>query len=129
MGIKPIAALAALAASVFAAPAHSQAFGEVTSPMTSFFVAIPLDGSTRKEQEMNFGLKFQGSRPYQAVKVDYKTFKFLDAAIAGVEAKYIVAGAVALGVGVAMTKKDKSQSQSFQQQQAEQQAACPEICK
>jgi len=129
MGIRLVAvSVAAAAAALFAAPAFSQAFTDIRAPMTSFYVAIPLDGATRKEQEMNFGLQFQGSKPYQSVKVDYKTFKLLEGAIAGMEAKYIIAGAVAVGAAVAVAKKDKSTSQSFQQQQAQQQAACPEIC-
>ena len=117
-------AAAAAAAALFAAPAFSQAFSDVRSPMTSFYVAVPLDGATRKDSQWNFGLQFQGSKPYQSVKVDYQTFKFLDAAIAGVEMKYLVVGAVAVGAAVAVAKKDKSQSQSFQQQQAQQAETC-----
>jgi len=115
----------AAAATLIAAPAFSQ---ELRAPMTTFFVAIPLDASTKKEQAMNFGLQFQGMKPYQSVKVDYQTFRFLPAAIAAMEVKYIVAGAVAVGAAVAVAKKDKSTSQSFAQQQAEQKAACPEVC-
>ena len=127
MGIKHGAvSVVAAAATLFAAQAFSQ---EMVVPMTKFFVAIPLDARNAKEQTPNFGLQFQGSRPYQSVQVDYQTFKLLPAAIAGVEAKYIVAGAVAPGAAVAVAKKDKSTSQSFQQQQAEQQAACPtKVC-
>jgi hypothetical protein len=126
MGIKHIAvSAAAAAATLIAAPAFSQ---ELRAPMTSFFVAIPLDASTHKERAMNFGLQFQGMKPYQSVKVDYQTFKFLPAAIAAMEIKYIVAGAVAVGAAVAVSKKDKSTSQSFAQQQADQKAACPTTC-
>jgi hypothetical protein len=73
----------------------------------------------------NFGLQFQGFRPYQSVQVDYQSLKLLPAAIAGLEAKYIVAGAVALGAAVAVAKKDKGTSQTMQQQQQQQQEACP----
>jgi hypothetical protein len=126
MGIKHAAVMAAAAAAtLIAAPAFSQ---ELRAPMTTFFVAIPLDASTHKEQAMNFGLQFQGMKPYQNVKVDYQTFKFLPAAIAAMEVKYIVAGAVAVGAAVAVAKKDKQTSQSFAQQQAEQKAACPTDC-
>jgi hypothetical protein len=116
---------AAAAATLIAAPAFSQ---ELRAPMTTFFVAIPLDASTHKEQAMNFGLQFQGMKPYQNVKVDYQTFRFLPAAIAAMEIKYIVAGAVAVGAAVAVAKKDKQTSQSFAQQQADQKAACPTDC-
>ena len=119
------AGAAAAAATLFAAPASSQ---ELNAPMTKFFFSIPLDASSKKEFTPNFGLQFQGSRPYQAVQVDYQTFKFLPAAIAAMEVKYIVAGAVAVGAAVAVAKKDKQTSQSFAQQQADQKAACPTDC-
>ena len=126
MVIKHLAvAAAAAAATLIAAPAFSQ---ELRAPMTTFFVAIPLDASTHKEQTPNFGLQFQGMKPYQSVKVDYQTFKFLPAALAAMEVKYIVAGAVAVGAAVAVAKKDKQTSQSFAQQQADQKAACPTDC-
>ena len=126
MGIKHVAvSAAAAAATLIAAPAFSQ---ELRAPMTTFFVAIPLDASSHREQTPNFGLQFQGMKPYQSVKVDYQTFKFLPAAIAAMEVKYIVAGAVAVGAAVAVAKKDSKTSQSFAQQQADQKAACPTEC-
>ena len=126
MGIKHIAvSAAAAAATLIAAPAFSQ---ELRAPMTTFFVAIPLDASSHKEQAMNFGLQFQGMRPYQSVKVDYQTFKFLPGALAAMEVKYIVAGAVAVGAAVAVAHKDKKTTSSFAQQQADQKAACPTDC-
>ena len=130
MGIKQIAVAAAMgAAASISASALAQ---EVTTPMTKFFVAIPLDARTAKEQVPNFGLQFQGSRPYQTVKVDYQSFKLLPAAVSGLEVKYIVAGAVAVGAAVAATHKSKSeqaQSQQFAQQQQQQKEACPtQVC-
>src|SRR5258706_7563711 len=96
--------------------------------MTKFFFSIPLDSSTKKEFTPNFGLQFQGSRPYQAVQVDYQTFKFLPAAVAALEVKYIVAGAVAIRAAAAVAHKDKGTSQSFAQQQQAQKDACPATC-
>jgi hypothetical protein len=122
MGIKHVAAsVAAAAATLIAAQASAQ---EITAPMTKFFVAIPLDARNAKEQMPNFGLQFQGSRPYQTVQVDTNMFRLAPVA-AGLEAKWIIAGAVALGGAVAVTHKDKSTSQSFQQQQQDQRQACP----
>jgi hypothetical protein len=130
MGIKQIAVAAALGAAVsISASALAQ---ETVTPMTRFFVAIPLDARNAKEQVPNFGLQFQGSRPYQSVKIDYQTFRLLPAAAAGLEMKYIVAGAVAVGAAVATTHKSKSeqaQSQQFAQQQQQQKEACPtQVC-
>jgi hypothetical protein len=116
---------AAAAATLIAAPAYSQ---ELTTPMTKFFVSIPLDASTKKEFTPNFGLQFQGSKPYQAIRVDYQTFKFLPGALAAVEVKYIVAGAIAIGAAAAVAHKDSKTSASFAQQQADQKAACPATC-
>ena len=126
MVIKQIAvSAAAAAATLIAAPAFSQ---EIRAPMTTFFVAIPLDATTRKEFTPNFGLQVQGSRPYQAVKVDYQTVRFLPGVLAAMEAKYIVAGAVAVGAAVAVAHKDRKTSTTFAEQQAEQKAACPVTC-
>jgi hypothetical protein len=126
MVIKQIAASAAAAAATLsAAPALSQ---EIRAPITTFFVAIPLDATTHKEFTPNFGLQFQGSRPYQAVKVDYQTFKFLPGVLAAMEVKYIAAGAVAVGAAVAVAHKDRKTTTTFAQQQAEQKAACPVTC-
>jgi hypothetical protein len=126
MVIKHLAASAvAAAATLIAAPAFSQ---DMRAPMTTFFVSIPLDARTPKEQTPNFGLQFQGMKPYQAVQVDYQSFKFLPAVIAAMEVKYVVAGAVAIGAAAAVAHKDKKTSASFAQQQAEQKAACPEVC-
>jgi len=124
MGIKHVAAsVAAAAATLIAAEASAQ---ELVAPMTKFFIAIPLDARGAKEQMPNFGLQFQGLRPYQSVQVDYKTLRLVPAAIAGaIEAKYIVAGAIALGAAVAVTHKDKGTSQTMQQQQEQQREACP----
>ena len=126
MVIKHLAlSAAAAAATLIAAPAFSQ---ELNAPMTKFFFSIPLDASTKKEFAPNFGLQFQGSRPYQTMQVDYQSFKFLPAAIAAMEVKYIVAGAVAIGAAAAVAHKDKGTSQSFQQQQQAQKDACPSTC-
>src|ERR671934_2718147 len=99
MGIKHVAMAAAMGAA--ASLSTSALAQEVVAPMTKFFVALPLDARNAKEQMPNFGLQFQGSRPYQSVQVDYHTFKILPAALAGIEAKYVVAGAVAPGAVLA----------------------------
>ena len=130
MGIKQVALAAALGAS--ASVSTSALAQEIVTPMTKFFVAIPLDARNAKEQALNFGLQFQGSQPYQSVKIDYQSFKLLPAAAGGLELKYIVAGAVAVGAAVAATHKSKSeqaQSQQFAQQQQQQKEACPtQVC-
>ena len=126
MGITHVAvSAAAAAATLIAAPAFSQEF---RAPMTTIFMAIPLDAKSAKEQMPNFGLQFQGQKAYQTVRVDYQTFKFLPGAIAAREVKYIIAGAVAVGAAAAVAHKDKKTSQSFQAQQQAQKEACPVEC-
>jgi len=89
------------AAALAAAPALAQ---EIERPaITTFFISIPLDSRTAMP---SFGIQFQGSRPYQFVKLDYQTFRALPATLAAVEAKY----------------------RSFQPQPAQQAQACPADC-
>src|SRR5258708_33989326 len=108
MGIKHVAvSAAAAAATLIAAPAFSQEF---RAPMTTIFVAIPLDAKSAREQTPNFGLQFQGMKPYQAVRVDYQTFKFLPAAIAAMQVTYTVAGAVPIDAAEAVAHKDRRTS-------------------
>ena len=126
MGPKLFAVTAALAAAFVAAPAQSQDINR--APMTTFYVSIPLDATTHKDAALNFGLQFQGSKPYQSVKVDYQTFRLLPAAIAALEAKYIIAGAVAVGAAVVVAKKDSKTSSNLQAQQQQQAEACPVTC-
>jgi len=126
MGSQHFAVTAAVAAAFFAAPAISQEI--YRAPTTTFFVSIPLDATNQKEAAPNFGLQFQGSKPYQAVKVDYQTFRMLPAMFAALEAKYIIAGAVAVGAAVAVAKKDSKTSSTLAAQQQQQAQACPVEC-
>lgn len=129
--VKHLAAIAALAASFAATPSIAQDF---RAPMTTFYVEVPLDAKSVREQTPAFGLQIQGRQEYQAFRLDtkmldaYSRSNFLPAVIAGIEAKWIVAGAVAATAAIAATRKDKSTSQSMQQQQQQQLEACPEVC-
>jgi hypothetical protein len=90
-------------------------------PSVLYFVSIPLDGITRKDNEPVMGFALQGSRPFQAVRFDSRMMNFLGT---GLEAKWLLAGAVAAGGAVAVSRKDKSVTQQ-QRQQAQQQAQQP----
>jgi hypothetical protein len=124
MGVKTFAVIAAAcAAAGAAAPSAAQ---DLRAPMTTFFMEVPLDARSPKEQAPNFGLQFQGSRPYQALRVDQKMFRLLPA-IAGVEATWIIAGAVGVAAVASIAHKDKgteqqlNQDKQLQQQQMQQQ--------
>ena len=104
MGIRQLAIAAAVGAA--ASMSGSGLAQEMVTPTMKFFVAIPIGARNAKEQAANFGLHFQGSRPYQSVTIDYQTLRLLPAA-AGLDVKDIVAHAIA---------------QQFEQQRPE---ACP----
>jgi hypothetical protein len=94
-------------------------------PSVLYFVSIPIDGITRKDNEPVMGFALQGSRPFQAVRFDSRMMNFLGT---GLEAKWLLAGAVAAGGAVAVSRKDKSVTQQ-QRQQAQQPPAppCPKV--
>ena len=93
--------LLALAAAAVAIPALAQ---EIERPATPpFYMAIPLDGRTATP---SFGIQFQGSRPYQFVKLDYQAFRALPTAWSAIEAK----------------------AQSAQSPQDQQAQPCPVVC-
>jgi hypothetical protein len=124
MGVKSLAVIAAACAAAGAAPCQAQ---ELRAPMTTFFVEIPLDARSPGEHAPNFGLQLQGSRPYQSLRVDQKLFRFLPS-IAGVEATWIVAGAVSVVAVASITHKDAATSQQLEQQKQQQLEACPVTC-
>ena len=127
MGIKHFTTLAA--ALIIAAPAA--AFDDLrdTGPSTMFYLSIPLDARTVKEQRPDFGLQIRGNRAYETVRIDSRMFGFLP--LGGLELKWVVVGGVAVAAAVAAGSKDKAQEQQFQQaqqQQAAQQQQQPEPC-
>lgn len=117
MGIKSLAIIAAAcAAAGAAAPSQAQDF---RAPTTTFFMEIPLDARSPKEQAPNFGLQLQGSRPYETLRVDQRMFRFLPA-LAGVEATWIIAGAVGVVAVASISHKDSGTSQQLEQQKQQQ---------
>lgn len=96
------------------------------APGVMFFMSIPLDAKTPKQQMPALGLSFQGERAYQRVTVDTSMFSAYERMGFGpfeaVSAKWIVAGVVAAGAGVAVASKSKKTNDSLQQQQTEQAA-------
>lgn len=125
MGVKSLAVIAAACAAAGAAlPSQAQ---ELRAPMTTFFMEIPLGARSAKEQAPNFGLQLQGSRAYQSLRIDQKMFRLLPA-IAGVEATWIIAGAVGVAAVASIAHKDKATSHQLEQQKQQQLEACPEVC-
>jgi hypothetical protein len=112
--------LVALLSLAFAAPIASAQEMRPGVPSVLYYMSIPLDGVTRKDNEPIVGFALQGNRPYQAVRFDTRMMNFFGT---GLEAKWILAGALAAGGAVAVTRKDKSVTQQQQQQQVAQQKA------
>ena len=127
MGVKSLALVAAACAASVAAPCSAQQLG---APTTMWFMEIPLEATSPGELRPSFGLLLQGSRPYQALRIDQRTlerFKLLPA-VAGIEATWIVAGAVGVVAVASISHKDKATSQQLDQQKQQQLEACPEVC-
>ena len=116
------------AATLAAAPAAALDDLRDTGPSTMFYLSIPLDARTPKEQAPAFGLQLQGNRRYETVRIDSRMFNLLPAG--GLELKWVLAGGVAVAAAVAASRKDKAQEEQFQQaqqQQAAQQEPCPQV--
>ena len=114
MGLKKTALLAALMA--LCAPAAA-----FDGTQAVFYVSIPLQ---RQPSDLTFGLRLQGGREHQAIDIDARMLHFL--AAGGVEAKWILAGAVALGAAAAISSDRKAAQRAAT---AEQAPPCPQACK
>jgi hypothetical protein len=120
---------AAGAAILIATPAFAQDAFRDQAPGMMIFFSIPLDAKTPRQQMPALGLSFQGERAYQRVTIDTRMFENAErlgfGPLAGISAKWIIAGVVAGGAVVAVASKDKGTSESRaeqQQVQAQQQA-------
>ena len=122
MGAKHFAAAAVAAAAVFSAA--GAAAQELVTPMTQFYISVPLGAPSPKEQTPAFGLKLQGAKPYQTINIDSRMFHF--GPLAALEAKWIIAGVVAGGAALAISSRDKSTSQRLAAQAQQQQENCPQ---
>ena len=69
------------------------------TPGLMYFVRIPLDASERKERDMVFGLTLRGTREKEFIYLDTTMLNFIDG---GVSAKFLIAGAVAVGAAMAV---------------------------
>jgi hypothetical protein len=114
MSIKQAAALLAFMA--LGTPAA--AFDSV---QTIFYVGIPLE---RQAAPLSFGLRLQ-NRDYQAVDIDTRMLHFF--ALGGIEAKWVLAGAVAVGAAAA-ARGDKRAEQRAAAHQPASPPPCPQLC-
>ena len=116
MAKKHVAALGALM--IVATPSLAFEPREAPSATTMFYVSLPLDGQTRKQKELVWGMQLQGKHEYEAVNLDSRLLNFMGMEAAA--AKWVVAGAVAAGAAVAVARKDKRTQQQYNEQQQQQ---------
>jgi len=120
MGVRQLTLFAA--ALIASAPAHSQEPQiQNTVPATMFYVSIPIGVTTAKERTFTYGLALQGKRQYETVYLDSRTFKAFEGVLAGIEAKWLIAGALAVGGGIYMSRKDDRRQDNYQSSQNQQQ--------
>ena len=101
MGVKPVVVFVAAA---LAASGSSQAEDflnpQLASPGTMIYVSIPLGGSNVKERVPSYGFALQGKRQYERVMVDNRMFNAFEGMLAGIEAKWLVAGGLVAAAGI-----------------------------
>jgi len=117
MAIKQFVAALALVGAAAQAVAAEPWDPRQSVPTVMYYVTIPLDASVRKEREPVLGMMLQGKREYQGFAMDTRMLNFIEG---GIGAKFLVAGAVALGGIAAVAGGGKG---AEQQQQAQQNAA------
>jgi len=123
MGVKPAAVAALIASAFVSAPSIADEIinPQITTPLTMFYVSIPLGGTTAKERAPAYGLALQGKRQYETVYLDTRTLNAFEGVLAGIEAKWLIAGAVVVGAGAYAVSKNKDRSNNYQGSQNQQQ--------
>ena len=94
---------------------------QLTVPTTMFYVSIPLGGHTPKERAPSYGLALQGKRQYETVMIDSRTFNLAEGLLAGIEAKWLIAGGLAVAGGVYLSRRNDGRAASYSSSQNNQQ--------
>jgi hypothetical protein len=116
MALKKLAAGAAMLA--LATPGLAFDAGD-SGASTMFYISIPLDFAVARKQ-WSAGLQIQSRRDYQAIRID-STMLMNAFSLNDIDAKYMIAGVVAVGAAAAISAKDKKTTNELQQQQTQQQ--------
>ena len=109
MGFKQFIVALLLAGAVAPASGAEPWDPRTHAPGLMYFVRIPLDATERKERDMVFGLTLRGMREKEFVYLDTTMLNFIDG---GISAKFLIAGAVALGAAMAVGGGGGSSSSS-----------------
>src|SRR5262245_58667695 len=97
MGVKPVAVAAIVASAFASAPSNADEINpqsQINAPLTMFYVRIPLGGTTARESAPAYGFALQGKSQYETLYVDTRTLNAFEGALAGIEAKWLIVGAV-----------------------------------
>jgi hypothetical protein len=122
MGLKHAGAFLALMA--LCAPAAA-----FDSARTIFYVSIPL---APQAAPMSFGMRLQGSREHQAVDIDARMLRLVS--VGGIEAQWLLAGALAVAAAAAIGGDKRAEQQAAATPQPRTSPApapqpCPQVCK
>jgi hypothetical protein len=115
--------LLAVSAAAFMAGSPARAFD---GAQTIFYISIPLD---RPASAMSFGMRLQGSRAHEAVDIDARMLRFVS--VGGIEAQWLLAGALAVAAAAAIGghKRAEQQAAAAPQPRAPQAPQpCPQTC-
>jgi hypothetical protein len=128
MGVKPVAVAALVASAFVSAPSRADEINpqsQITQPLTMFYVRVPLGGTTVRERAPAYGFALQGRRQYETIAVDTRTLNAFEGALAGIEAKWLIAGAVVVGAGAYAISKNNDRSDTYSGSQNRQQSSAP----
>jgi hypothetical protein len=110
---------AALIASVPAQADETQI--QATVPTTMLYVSVPLGATAAKERALAYGLALQGKRQYETVYLDSRMLNAFEGVLAGLEAKWLIAGGLAVAGGVYLSRRNDGRAASYSSSQNNQQ--------
>ncbi|HXU40934.1 MAG TPA: hypothetical protein VN675_01325 [Burkholderiales bacterium] len=120
MEVRQLTLLAA--ALIASAPAQADELQvQSTVPMTMLYVSVPIGATNAKERALAYGFALQGKRQYETVYLDSRMFNAFEGMLAGIEAKWLIAGGLAVAGGVYMSRKDGGRSDGYSSSQNNQQ--------
>ena len=120
MEVRQLTLLAA--ALIASAPAQADELQvQSTVPMTMLYVSVPIGATNAKERALAYGFALQGKRQYETVYLDSRMFNAFEGVLAGIEAKWLIAGGLAVAGGVYMSRKDGGRSDGYSSSQNNQQ--------
>ena len=98
---------------------------QLAAPTTMLYVSFPLGAATARESAPAYGLALQGLRRYESVRLDTRTLAAFEGALAGFEAKWLLAAGVVAAAGYFALKKDEDRSDNYSGSQNRQQNSPP----